>query len=91
MAEKLASFPKPERHGPSEMYPWDEWLDGSIWKLVRGDDFTTKTKSFQYQVYAKAARRDVNVRVSVRDGNTLVIQAYRMAAPLKRVLRAAAA
>lgn len=34
MARKVDAFPPENRR-----YPWDEWLDGSVWELARGEDY----------------------------------------------------
>ena len=38
MARRLEAFPA----SASARYPWDQWLDGSPWELVRGEDFHSK-------------------------------------------------
>lgn len=36
MAEIVEQMPQIRGRGKPPKYPWDEWLDGSIWRLVRG-------------------------------------------------------
>lgn len=58
MARKLDKFPsglKPER---PTMYPWAEWLDGSVWELHHGEDFKVSAESIKTQarVVARTTR-----------------------------------
>jgi hypothetical protein len=75
MAKKLGSFKRSENPGSSK-YPWDEWLDGSVWELTSGEDFAVSLFSFRTAAYGAAAARGLRVRTSVQR-NALVIQAYR--------------
>lgn len=34
-------------------YPWDEWLDGSIWQLTGGEDFTGNVDAMRSAVQSK--------------------------------------
>lgn len=49
MATVLDAFPKRMRKNGGAVckYPWDAWLDGRIWKLVPGVDFTCKVNAFR--------------------------------------------
>jgi hypothetical protein len=38
-------------------YPWDDWLDGSTWKVVKGVDFTVPVSSMRSECYIQAAKR----------------------------------
>jgi len=74
MAEVVNEMPADFR-GSTEKYPWGDWFDGRIWKLVRGVDFlTTSTDNFQARVYRKANDRGVKVR-TVKHDDTLYVQA----------------
>ena len=57
-------------------YPWAEWLDGRVWCLHRGVDFTAALHSMQTHVQSVAHRRGKVVRTSVQNIDTLIIQAY---------------
>lgn len=72
MAQILPKFPLQA----NAKYPWDEWLDGQIWKLVRGEDFTVAIEQFRNHVYsaARARGRWVTTR---KDGEALVVQAVK--------------
>lgn len=58
-------------------YDWENWLDGRIWELKRGDDFHVITQSFRAMCYAKSTELKCKIRVSSPDGiegDTIVIQ-----------------
>jgi hypothetical protein len=71
---KLDSFKFKGKHGSSR-YPWQEWLDGGIYELVRGEDFQTTAASLRGTAVAAAYRRGLKLRTSIR-GNAVTIQAY---------------
>lgn len=78
MAQRTDAFPD----APSQnVYPWDEWFDGSVWELIPGEDFKGKPATFRASAVAQAARRDGKVRtrkVSNADGEyRLYLQFYR--------------
>jgi hypothetical protein len=76
MAERLDSFPVRRSHARSK-YPWDEWLDGSVWRLTQGEDFTAKLKSMRVYAATTADRRGLKVRMRIdNEDNTLTIQAW---------------
>lgn len=74
MAEILESFDFPRKKW---LYPTDEWLDGRIWKLTRGADFTGKVGSMDQYLRHAAKRMGVKVLISVRDDSTVIVQAVR--------------
>lgn len=55
MAERVEEMP-PRRAGAAK-YPWEEWMDGSVWKLTQGEDFPNAARSFRQAVYAAAKIR----------------------------------
>jgi hypothetical protein len=60
VARKIEQFPD----APSQdIYPWDEWFDGSVWELVPGEDFKGRPTTFRSSAMAQAARREGNVRI----------------------------
>ncbi len=76
MARKLDSFPA----ATGARYPWDDYLDGNVWELVRGEDFTSKTATFRANAQIQAKKRGGRVRSkgSVSNGReALVIQFQR--------------
>jgi hypothetical protein len=58
MARQLESFPA----SSGARYPWDEWLDGSVWELVKGEDFTSKLPTFRANAQLQARKRSGRVR-----------------------------
>lgn len=74
MAEKLDKFEFLKR-GFAPKYPWDTWLDGSVYRLTRGEDFQCKVSSMRSAARQIAFRRGLHIRTSVSD-NSLTIQAY---------------
>ena len=55
-------------------YPWDEWLDGQTWRLVRGEDFTTQINSFRSTAIIRAKARGVKLKTVV-DGEAVYLRA----------------
>ena len=70
MARIVDSFPA--RTG--SRYPWPEWLDGRIWELERGVDFTASPTSIRTSAMHAATRRGIKVRVSQKK-NKVYVQA----------------
>jgi hypothetical protein len=64
------------RLGRPSTYPWDEWLDGRVWKLTRGEDFPSKPRYFGNMAQVSGSRRGVKVETRV-DGDDLYIRALR--------------
>lgn len=56
--------------------PWDEWLDGSIWRLRRGEDFDVSAPTIQKRAHPAAQSRGLRVQTSVEDDDTIVLRAY---------------
>ena len=76
MAEILENHPF-NRRGFQAKYPYDEWFDGRIWKLVKGTDYTSTLGSIRASLYGTAAKRGLVVRTSViMDGQGIVVQAH---------------
>lgn len=59
--------------GAPRKYPWDEWMDGSCWKLRAGVDYRVSTESFRATAYKQATRSGHTVQV-LRVSNGLTIQ-----------------
>jgi hypothetical protein len=75
MAEKLETW-QFKKTGRGERYPWDQWLDGSIWVLTKGEDFDCTITAIRSGAFAAAARRRIKVRTSNPDDQTLILQGY---------------
>lgn len=76
MAKRLTTFPggKPESR---RQYPWQDWADGSVWEIRRGDDYDVSTENMRVNLHMKADSLLRKVRTQkVRDqqGEGLVFQ-----------------
>jgi hypothetical protein len=68
--EKLEAFPSL----PSKsMYPWDQLMDGSVWKLAQTTDFRGKPQTFIAAARSQAKRRGGTVRTRLL-GDDVVLQ-----------------
>lgn len=67
MATKLSSFDftKASDLTSSEKatYPWGEWLDGDIWKLIEGEDFQTHPLMMERIIRTRATSKRARVRL----------------------------
>jgi hypothetical protein len=76
MARILDSFPAL----PSQArHPWNEWLDGQVWRLEHGEDFQAKSRTFVQNARAQAKRRGgrVKTRFLVENGRESVVLQFR--------------
>lgn len=75
MAKKLDAFPtglEPER---PTLYPWKEWLDGSVWELHQGTDFKINADSMRTQARVQAAKMGGHVKAQIFDAKRgLILQ-----------------
>ena len=46
-------------------YPWEEWIDGSVWKIYRHADYRSKTVSMANMLQRAARERGMKVRLLV--------------------------
>lgn len=73
MAIRLDTMPK--RRGRASVHPWDEWADGSAWKITQGEDFTGDLESMRTQLYGKARTLEKTVELVVdKDEKTITFQ-----------------
>lgn len=71
MAEVVDGDTFPE--DPRTTYPWVKWLDGQIWRLLPGVDFTVSAESFRSLAGQTARKRGLRLRTSIRpDGSVLI-------------------
>lgn len=63
MAEVIEQFPSEQRRA-TRRYPWDDWADGRIWKLRRGEDFDANPDQFRNRLYSQAKKRGLEARTS---------------------------
>lgn len=74
--EILDEFPDQKRGGK---YPWNEWLDGQVRMLRKGEQYETTTASMRAIASAaakKAGKRLRSKEVKDENGEALVIQVY---------------
>lgn len=74
MASKLSKYEFTTR-GRHDLYPWDQWMDGSIWQVERGSDFHSDPESFRTGLHQKASKHNMKVRTQV-DSTSVVFQFY---------------
>ena len=72
VAQKLNTYEFPRRRNK---YDWGLWLNGSIWRLRKGEDFTKSVETMRAQAYNMAVKRGMKLDSVVEDENTLVIRA----------------
>lgn len=58
-------------------YPYSEWFDGSIWRLVGGVDFKVKASTMASYIRKEARDRHVSVEVKAEPGGDVVMQSGR--------------
>src|SRR6266540_2767348 len=78
MARRLKKFPG-DPMPSTRRYPWDEWTDGSVWEIRRGEDYDVATENMRVNLHMKAKGLAARVRTKkVRDeqGEGLVFQFY---------------
>lgn len=71
MAEILDSMPVPV--GRPCKYPWDEWMDGQIRIIRRGEDYAITTTGMKAVLAHAATRYGKAVKIAKRD-NTLTFR-----------------
>ena len=67
MATRLAEMP-PKR-GRGHVHPWEEWTDGSVWRIERGADYPGKTDSLRVRLYSKARElgKELDIQYSLKE------------------------
>lgn len=60
--------------GSSRRVPWEEYTDGRVWELSRGQDFDQDAEHARRAVMAWATRNGWRVRTSVPDPDTLRVR-----------------
>jgi len=73
MAEVVDKLPDDARGRPAHDYPWDQWLDGRVWKLTEGVDIES-AKRFASTARVTAKRLGFKVATR-RRGKDIYIQA----------------
>ena len=76
MAKKrtdLTEIPESGQLSFEDRYPdLKEWLDGGVWELESGVDFTTKTETMYQALKGYAKRRQLDVGLRTSKGNILI-------------------
>jgi len=76
MAEVLNEFAF-VKGAPKRVYPWDEWLDGQVWRLTRGEDFNCLASSFQCMVSRVAKVRGLLCSTAREGDDAVIVQAFK--------------
>lgn len=77
MAEILDNYDFSSTRKRGSIYPWEEWFDGKIRKLSRGDDFKGTAESFRVGAYNAAKKSGVTIQTRILDENSVVLRAIR--------------
>jgi hypothetical protein len=72
MAERITSLPDRRVGGPRK-YPWDDWTDGSAWRIHQGVDFDVEPPSMAGLIRKHATRSGLSVRAFI-DGRSIEFQ-----------------
>lgn len=75
MAEVLETYEFTPRIG-LRRYPWNEWMDGRVWRIRYGEDYHIVTQNMRSTLHVRAANNGQKVHVSKEDKDTLVFQFY---------------
>jgi len=73
MAKQLKKYARSSRPGPDYKYPWDQWLDGSTWQLVQGEDFDCSVLTITTTLRDVARRRGIQISVFRENETTIVV------------------
>jgi len=73
MAERLENYEFGKAAGRPTTHPWDEWLDGSTWRITRGTDFDARPSSIRQEILQTAKRRGLEAETSV-EGDSVVFR-----------------
>jgi len=74
MSQVIKTFPGVPGRPP--VYPWDEWSDGRVWRLTRGEDFNSDPKSFRVLVHRTAKSRGLKARTHIESQDVFVLAFY---------------
>lgn len=61
--------------GHRRIYPWEDWIGGSVWEVKRGVDFQIRPDTFRDVVHNYASRKGLRVATRVR-GDAVEFQFY---------------
>lgn len=77
MSRILDELPVTGRSGPKFSYPWDEWTDGRVWEITRGEDFQVSTRAMYSMIGTHAASHGFTVTKRKR-GDSIAFQFRRV-------------
>ena len=82
MAKTVENFtPTSATESSRARYPYDQWLDGQIWQLERGEDFgeegseKPKVNSVVSVIRGEAHKRGLGLKAQMIDDDTVQVQA----------------
>lgn len=81
MAKTISEFPTATRRSK---YDVDQWFNGEIWELLKGEDFHVPIASFRGSMYNQAAKKGFEIQTSAVNSNgrtALILQATPKADP----------
>jgi hypothetical protein len=71
--EDLDSLPTIGQTSFEDRYPWiADVLDGKVYELVAGEDFTVKTETMYQSLRGYAERRKLDIGIRTTKGNILL-------------------
>lgn len=75
MGQVLKSFPA-KKPGRPVTYPWDEWTDGQVRRLFRGEDFQANPKSFRVTIHRTAKNRALKAKTHIESDDAIIVRFY---------------
>jgi hypothetical protein len=72
MAEVLKNHVFSKR-GNVEGYPYDQWLDGQVWKLIKDIDFNCNVQSMRVNLFNAARGRKIKIKTNI-GSDYLIVQ-----------------
>lgn len=75
MGVKIEEFNFAATRGGGYGHPWEEWTDGSIWKVQKGVDYEGITGKFRDRLYKRGKDHGMRVQSAIvtEDGNEFVV------------------
>lgn len=58
-------------------YPWEQWADGGIWEITKGEDFLATPRSMQVTICKRARVWGMSARTNIVNAHTIVFQFYK--------------
>lgn len=57
-------------------YPWDEWFDGRVWHLKKGEDFQVASGAFRAAAANAAKSRHLNLKAKITPSGDVIVKAH---------------